>query len=82
MDNHNRIHPRSWGKDHFSTLLYLETRIVAHGGIVQGQHLRGRDSGYPCRLRSGEKLNHGDLDCIDDMKAVGLVTGGGRNKFK
>lgn len=80
MDNKERISPEKWGKDHFSTLLYLETRVVDHGGVIRGEQMRGRDSGYPCKLRSGERLNHGDLDCIEDMREAGLVTGGGRNK--
>lgn len=81
MANRGAVRPENWGKDHFSTLLYLETRIVDYSGVVRGEQMRARDSSYSCRLRSGEKKNHGDYDCIEDMIAAGLVIGGGRNKF-
>lgn len=29
-----------WGRDHWSTLGYLETRCVDHGGAVSGLHMR------------------------------------------
>lgn len=29
-----------WGKDHFSTFAYLETRAVDYGGLVDNKHMR------------------------------------------
>jgi hypothetical protein len=81
MRDNTPIPPAAWGRDHFSTLLYLETRIVDVGGVVSPLKLRARASGYPTVLRDGERANHGGLDCIEDMRAAGLVEGGGRNTF-
>lgn len=78
-----------WGKDHWSTLAYLETRCVDHGGTVRKQHLRcnphGRHSqfahlkiglghSHTTRLREDKELaSHDDWDCIEDMIREGLV---------
>lgn len=73
-----------WGKDHWSTLAYIETRIVDYSGVLDERHLRGGDSvhqdgrrpaRYPTRL-SGEEMTrpgHDDFDCIGDMIALGLL---------
>lgn len=34
------IPPEQWGKDHFSTMLYIETRCVDHGGSPAAVHMR------------------------------------------
>lgn len=34
------IPPEQWGRDHFQTLLYLETRAVDHKGIINNQNMR------------------------------------------
>lgn len=31
---------RNWGRDHWSTLLYIETRAVDHRGVLDNQHMR------------------------------------------
>jgi len=75
-----------WGKDHWSTLAYLETRVVDQAGKPDLRHLRcdprrhpglgnGQDGGaYPTRLNDGTtREHHDDWDCIDDMVAEGLV---------
>lgn len=36
-----------WGKDHYSTLAYLETRIVDHKGTVAKQHMRTDADRHP-----------------------------------
>lgn len=76
-----RVTVRDWGKDHWSTLLFVETRVVDHGGIIlkNDPHLRGHRpkdlEQYPTRLRGGVNLyGHGDWDCIMDMVAEGVVT--------
>lgn len=40
-----------WGKDHWSTLAYVEVRIVEHDGWIDQRHMRGRDERYPTRAR-------------------------------
>lgn len=66
-----------WGKDHWSTLAYIETRIVDHKGFIDNRHMRGRVAEYPTRLANGaiEPL-HSDYDCAEDMIAEGLLEGG------
>ncbi len=76
-----------FGKDHWSTFGYLETRIVDHRGEPNRNHMRchadrhplmvggaGDASGYPTVLRGGATLaHHDDWDCADDLIAAGLL---------
>ena len=76
-----------FGRDHKSTLLYIETRCVDHGGKVIDENLRcdpkrhpghghlGRwDPKYGTRLVDDTVLSaHDDWDCIDDLVAAGLI---------
>lgn len=77
----------TFGKDHWSTFAYIETRIVDHGGVPDRRHMRchgdrhpllalpeqdGR--GHPTRLRDGTELtHHDDWDCLDDLEREGLL---------
>jgi DNA-binding PadR family transcriptional regulator len=77
-----------WGKDHWSLLAYVETRIVDHGGYLDPRHLRSALSHthlgtpmtgvYPTRLLGGIKLegHNTDLDCLADLCDAGLIEGG------
>lgn len=70
-----------WGSDHWSTLAYVETRIVDHQGRLMFYHLRGQmerpvsnPDRYPTRLRDGqERTRHNDFDCIADMLIEGFL---------
>jgi hypothetical protein len=75
-----------WGKDHWSTLAYIETRIVDFKGVPDKRHMRcdnrlhpafahlETDKEYPTRLRGGvERHGHDDWSCIDDAIAEGLL---------
>lgn len=75
-----------WGRDHWSTFAYLETRAVDHKGYLDCRQMRGGfygrpDDGtkYPTRLRGYGEDNsrkvdgHNDYDCVADMIAEGLV---------
>lgn len=78
-----------WGKDHWSTFLYLETRIVDHRGIPNRRHIQanknrhpllvsigGDGSAFGIRLANGVTLagpDYDEWDCIDDMVEVGLL---------
>lgn len=81
------IPPEQWGKDHLGTLVYLETLVVDHGGLIEtvrGQYAaRMRPRGtHPTILRDGTLVHdHGDFDCLEDMRAAGILTGYQRNKF-
>ena len=81
-----------FGKDHWSTLAYIETRCVNHKGIPNREHMRcdlDRHPGlvnlasngtkkYPTLLKGGEELpDHDDWDCVDDLIAVGFLEWGG-----
>lgn len=79
-----------WGKDHWSTLAYIETRIVDHKGRLDMEHMRcdlrlhrsftnraNIDCGgsYPTILADGSKLDrHDDWSCAEDAVALGLLT--------
>lgn len=77
-----------FGKDHWSTFAYVETRIVDYGGWLDTRHLRGCNgdaSDYPTRLRGtfGEitlLTGHDDTDCLTDLVAAGLIEGGRATK--
>lgn len=75
-----------WGKDHWSTLCYLETIAVDNKGLVKIPEMRTNvavhpeyvhhitDKEYPTRLRDGFELpNHDDWSCMEDMICVGLM---------
>lgn len=75
-----------WGADHWSTLAYLETRAVDHGGRISRQRMRCNpklhpglahstwEKEYPTRLRGGElQHDHDDWSCVDDFEAHGFI---------
>ena len=68
-----------WGKDHWSTLAYLETCAVDHDGYVDSRKMRASDPAYPTRLKRidpeqpNEEPNHSDWDCLADMMIEGLI---------
>jgi hypothetical protein len=81
--------PAVWGKDHFSTLAYLEACAVDHSGTVSNARLRcdarlhpavvdrplveARE--YPTILRDDKlQAGHDDWSCIEDFVAAGLLT--------
>lgn len=75
-----------FGKDHWSTFCYVETRCVDYKGKIDNNHMRtdedrhpklnnGSHGKYPTILHSGEKLeNHDDWDCLDDLAKHGFLT--------
>lgn len=70
----NAIPPERWGKDHRTTLLYIETRCVDYGGMLDRRNLRIDSPEHPTRLADGVDITgHDDLDCIDDFVEAGLV---------
>lgn len=91
MASRKPVPMKDWGKDHWSTFAYIETRVVDHSGVVHNAHLRcspQRHPGHahagsrgrtpPTRLADGkEKRYHDDWDCIEDMVEAGLVVWGG-----
>lgn len=80
-----------FGRDHWSTFGYIETRIVDYRGVPDKRHLRchhgrhplqahqgGCASAYPTRLRDGLTChNHDDWDCLDDCEREGLLVNNG-----
>lgn len=61
-----------WHKDHLSTLMYYETRLV-DGRKIQREKLRPACDKYPTILKDGTKVtDHGDLDCLSDASAIGF----------
>lgn len=66
-----------WGKDHWSTLLYIETLVVDKRGQIEmmaDPHMRSVHPDYPTRLADGSTIEmHDDWDCLQDMFVAGLV---------
>lgn len=75
----------AWGKDHWSTLAYLETRCVDHDGKINNKQMRcnsrlhrgfahsAEGSDYPTRLKDGSRVErHDDWSCLEDMIAAGI----------
>ena len=66
-----------WGRDHHSTLMYVETRAVDYSGRLDDRHMRsGPDTvtKYPTRLKDGSTIaGHDDYDCLRDAEALGLL---------
>lgn len=85
------VPPAAWGRDHWSTFAYVETRIVDHKGVPDRRHMRcdpalhpqfaheGSRMGTPSptRLREGERQGHDDWSCLDDAEAAGLLRNAG-----
>lgn len=84
-DSNDYVDPASWGKDHWSTLAYLETVCVDQRGQIQNPQMRcnprlhrtfahsADGSQYPTRLKDGELPNHDDWSCLEDAVAFGLL---------
>ena len=75
-----KIVPRSkFGKDHWSTLAYVETRAVDHGGVIDPRHMRDKTTRlwrpeYATILFDGKKqAGHDDWDCVKDLEAAFLL---------
>lgn len=65
-----------FGKDHWSTFLYVEHCAVNRGGLLDPRKLRKDGERYPTRLRDGSEVKgHADHDCIRDLRAAGLLDG-------
>lgn len=74
-----------FGRDHWSALLYIETRCTDHRGVLYKPHMRCNqarhpflaheiDGTSPTRLANGELLHdHDDWDCADDLVGAGLI---------
>lgn len=51
-----RVPMKRWGKDHWSTLAYLETRIVDHKGQISHDHMRCHASRHPAMFQAKRRL--------------------------
>jgi hypothetical protein len=85
-----------FGRDHWSTFAYIETRVVDYRGVPDKRHLRcnharhplfahegGDAAKYPTRMKLNKQLfEHDDWDCLDDLEDVGLIenVGSGVNR--
>lgn len=88
-----RIPMDEWGRDHWSTLAYIETRCVDYKGRIDIRNMRCngvRHPGlahlavtfdqfeHPSILHGGKtEPEHDDWDCLYDMEAVGLLVDNG-----
>jgi hypothetical protein len=80
------VPPKFFGKDHWSTFAYMETRCVDYKGVPDRRHMRcdpTRHPGlahiawkndYPTLLAGMVKLSkHDDWDCFYDLEEAGLL---------
>jgi hypothetical protein len=57
-----RIPLEDWGKDHWSTLAYLETRIVDHRGRISHDHMRCHAGRHPAMLAAKRRVHGTSAD--------------------
>jgi hypothetical protein len=78
-----------FGKDHWSTFAYIETRLVDYKGVLNRDHMRCKSNriafhnaanamvgaaNYPTKLKGGVLLDdHDDWDCVDDLESAGFL---------
>jgi hypothetical protein len=79
------VPPGVWGRDHLTTLLYVETRVVDNLGVLDNRKMRcdpalhpdlhtGSRGEYPTQLRFGAIVNrHDDWSCLEDAAAADLL---------
>lgn len=48
----------AWGKDHWSTLAYVETRTVDHKGLLDHDHMRCSPGLHPMLHGVGRRKSH------------------------
>lgn len=85
------IQPVLWGRDHLSTLLYVETRVADHRGTIKREHMRCDRQRHPLQAHLGSmggpsptqladgtlRHDHDDWDILDDLERAGLLIWGG-----
>lgn len=49
------VTPATWGRDHWSTLAYIETRIVDHSGVPSREHMRCDPKRHPLLAHDGSR---------------------------
>jgi hypothetical protein len=62
-----------FGKDHWTTFMYLETRCVDYSGKIDDKHMRSGPE-FPTRLNDGTFVQeHDDWNCLEDCHDAGLL---------
>lgn len=70
-----KVQSDNFGRDHWSLLVYCETRVVDYGGRIDPAHLRRDGKENPTRLTKGKEVaNHGDWDCLKDLQSAGFLS--------
>ena len=79
--NQPRVPIDQWGKDHWSTLAYIESRCVDHKGVLSNAHLRTNVGRHPLFVARGfgspgdgsrypTRYKGGELDDHDDFDCL------------
>lgn len=58
---HQHIPPNQWGKSHWSTFAYIETRIVDHKGVLFLEHMRTDPDLHPLFAHRGCRKGLSDV---------------------
>lgn len=67
-----------FGRDHWGTLLYIESCAVDKGGKLDDRRMRtkvyGKEWKYGTILNDDTKIEmHDDWDCLTDFRAAGII---------
>lgn len=89
MTTARHIPMAEWGKDHWSTFAYIETRIVDYKGEANREHMRCDPRLHPAQANSANRLSdarhptrlkgaavvedHDDWSCLEDAEREGLL---------
>lgn len=82
-----KIEMKRFGRDHWSTLAYIETRCVDHKGVPGLDQMRcnpdehpglcgrgGWSGKYSSKLKDGSQVEgHDDWHCVEDLEREGLL---------
>ena len=83
------INESRFGKDHWSTFAYIETRCVDYSGVLNKNHMRCDEDRHPGHVNSANAhskkkhptilkgfvnvSDHDDWDCVDDLENAGFL---------
>lgn len=68
-----KVTEEEFARDHWTCLVYAETRCVDYKGILSERHLRIDGKKYPTRLKTRAVTNHNDVSCFEDLDDAGYM---------
>lgn len=68
LDQPGAVPMKDWGKDHWSTFAYIETRIVDYGGVPNREHMRCNAKIHPGLTNSANRMFSSDKEYPTRLK--------------